>query len=163
MIVEQRPAETLAPNGYARGGLAALLGNQMLQTLGKEEIAHVIDIGRRVVFEPDAIVSRQSTPVSEVQFIIQGRAKAEISPPSHGSFVAVLNLLRPGDDIGLLSLINGAAHSPTVTALEHLHVLSNPMADMRALLHCHVEWYMTLAEVAVTRLRNSSTWLQSLM
>ena len=163
MIVEQRPAETLVQNGYTRGDLSVLLGNQMLQTLGREEITHVIDIGRRVVFEPDATISRQSTPVIEVQFVIQGRAKAEISPPSHGSFVAVLNLLRPGDDIGLLSLIDGAPHSATVTALEYLHVLSVPMADMRALLHSHVEWYMTLAEVAVTRLRNSSTWLQSLM
>ena len=106
---------------------------------------------------------RQATPVGEILILVEGRAKAEVSGASHGNFTAVLNLLKPGDDIGLLSLVDGAPHSATVIALESLRTLLVPMANMRGLLKSHPEWYRVLAEVAVSRLRNSSVWLQALM
>ena len=143
--------------------LNMLRTNPMLHTLGEEEMSHLLGIGRWVTFEPGEIVCHQARPVGEIHFLVSGRAKAEVSTPSHGTFVAVLNLLKPGDDIGLLSLVDGAPHSATVITLEHLCVLSIPMTNMRGLLQDHVEWYRVLAEVAVSRLRNSSVWLQALM
>ena len=163
MRAELANPATLSQNGYSNGDIGALSVNHMLHTLGEDEVDRLINAGRRVIFEPDETVSRQATPVSEILFIFVGRAKAEVYAPNSGSFAAVLNLLRPGDDIGLLSLIDGAPHSATVTALENLHALSIPMINMRNLLQTHVEWYQTLAEVAGSRLRNSSVWLQALM
>ena len=150
-------------NGHVNQDLDALKANRMLHTLGDEEIPVVLDAGQWVMFEPEETVCRQATPVGEILILADGRAKAEVSGASNGKFTAVLNLLKPGDDIGLLSLVDGAPHSATVTALEHLRALSVPMANMRGLLQAHPEWYRVLAEVAVSRLRNSSVWLQALM
>ena len=163
MSVEQGIHVAHSLNGFSSSDLSALRGNHMLHTLGDEEVPHLLGVGQWVKFEQDEIVSRQGTPVIEVLFLVEGRAKAEVSTPANGTFTAVLNLLKPGDDIGLLSLVDGAPHSATVTALELLLALSIPTTTLRTPLQTHVEWYRVLAEVAVSRLRNSSVWLQALM
>ena len=162
MLVE-RPAHPLSRNPYASEDIKALQTNRLLRTLRTDEMTQLIAVGRWVVFQPGQTVTYCGTPVAEVLFLLKGRAKAEASAPNGGTFSAVLNLLRPGDDVGLLSLVDDAPHSATVTSLDTLHVLSIPMTTMRELLNAHVEWYRTLAEVAVWRLRNSAVWLQSLM
>ena len=162
-MLQQGNQMSLLTNGREAAVFNALRANQMLYTLGSEELPHLLGIGQWVVFEPDETVSRQGSPVKDILFLVEGKAKAEVSAPVSRSFSAVLNLLKPGDDIGLLSLVDGAPHSATVVALERLLVFSIPLTNMRALLQTHIEWHRVLAEVAVLRLRNSSVWLQALM
>ncbi len=162
MALEHAPSISVLDRHYA-GSLAVLRMNQMLSTLGDDEIPTLLTAGQWVVFEQDEVVSRQGTGVRDVLFIVEGRGKAEVSAPVNANFVAVLNLLKPGDDIGLLSLVDGAPHSATVIALERIFALSIPTTDLRNMLKAHVEWYRLLAKVAVWRLRHSSVWLQALM
>jgi hypothetical protein len=47
--------------------------------------------------------------------------------------------------------------------MEGLQVASVPVEVMRDLLARHPEWYVTLAQVAIARLRTSGTWLEKLL
>ena len=163
MTVEQGNGVAQLLNTYNSTDLLSLRANHMLRTLGDEELSTLLSAGQWMTFKPDDTVSLQSTPVREILFLIEGKAKAEVSSPNNGNFAAVVNLLKAGDDIGLLSLVDGAPHSATVTALEVLRALSIPTVNMRSFLRSHPEWYRTLADVAVSRLRSSSLWLQTLM
>ena len=159
------PMEIISPkeNTLDRIGLTGLRENQMLHTLGDIEMPRILNLGHWITFDRDEIVSCQGTPVHEVMFLGAGSARAEISAPAVRESMAVLNYLKPGDDIGLLSLVDGSPHSATVVALERLLMFSIPIEKVRNLLVNHPEWYRILAEVAVWRLRNSSVWLQSLI
>jgi CRP-like cAMP-binding protein len=94
---------------------------------------------------------------------IKGRARAELSAAETGAPVAVVSFLGPGSDIGLISILDGAPHSVTVRAVENLLVAAVPVGAMADLLHRHPEWYVTLAHLAVSRLRVSGAWLQKLL
>ena len=107
MLVE-RPAHPLSRNPYASEDIKALQTNRLLRTLRTDEMTQLIAVGRWVVFQPGQTVTYCGTPVAEVLFLLKGRATAETSAPNGGTFSAVLNLLRPGDDVGLLSLVDDA-------------------------------------------------------
>ena len=142
---------------------AALKANRLLRTLPANELTRLISGGRWVTLKQDEVISRQSDPVEVVLFIAEGRAKAEISAPVRAGYKAVVNFLGPGDDIGLLSLVDGAPHSASVIALEDVHAVAVPVTVVRDYLNSHPEWYRVLAEIAVSRLRTSGLWLQALI
>ena len=150
-------------NGFA--AVSGLRLNRLLGSLADHEFFQVISSGRWVRFRQDEVVSHQARPVDHILYIVEGRAKAEVSAPvtANSPFRAVVNLLVPGNDVGLLSLVDVALHSATVTALEDIDALSIPLSVMRSHLRSHPEWYRILAEIAVDRLRTSGLWLQALM
>ncbi len=143
--------------------MTSLRAHPLLGSLDEEEFSALISTGCWMNFSPDEVVSRQSMAVDVVLFIVEGRAKAEVSAPAKADYKAVINFLGPGDDIGLLSLVDGGAHSASVTSLEELKAIAIPMGVMREHLRRHREWYRSLAETAVTRLRTSGVWLQALI
>ena len=137
--------------------------NRLLREVSEKEIASFLDIGRWVKFKEAEIVSRQGEPVVDVLFIVGGRARAEVAGNGDSTFKAVVSFPGIGDDIGLLSLVDGAPHSATVTALEELMALSIPISSLRMRLQVRQDWYKPLAEIAVERMRTSGLWLQALM
>ena len=142
---------------------AALRANQLLRTLAPQELSKLITAGRWVTFKQNEIVSHQGNQVDSILFIADGRAKAEISAPIRVAYKAAVNFLGPGDDIGLLSLVDGSPHSASVIALEDFRAVAVPFAGMRDYLSARPEWYRVLAEIAVSRLRTSGLWLQALI
>src|SRR4030067_956711 len=101
-------------NGHSEGHgpeenlavVAALRTNRLLRSLGSEGLSQLLDAGWRVMFKRDQVISRQAQPVDAVIFVVEGRAKAEVCSPTHTACKAVINILGPGDDVGLLSLVN---------------------------------------------------------
>ncbi len=150
------PVEDLAVVG-------ALRANRLLRNLGNEGLSQLLGAGWRVMFKRDQVISRQAQPVDAVIFIVEGWAKAEVCSPTHTACKAVINILGPGDDVGLLSLVNDAPHSATVTAMDAIKALHIPMDTMRRYLHGHGEWYRVLAEIATERLHTNGVWLQALL
>ena len=91
MRVERANPLIVSENGHNNGYVGALRTNRMLHTLGDEEIAHLMSIGQWVIFEQDELICRQATLIGEVHFLVEGRAKADVSAPKNGTFAAVLN------------------------------------------------------------------------
>ena len=149
--------------GLDTSTVGALRINRLLSLLSDDELSGFLGIGHWVTFEEDEIVSRQGEHVSDVLFIVEGRARAEVHSNGDSNLSAVVNFPRPGEDIGLLSLLDGAPHSSTVTAVEQIRALSIPLAALRMHLRSRVEWYRTLAEIAVERLRTSGLLLQGFL
>ena len=137
--------------------------NRLLRSISENEIDGFLSVGEWVEIAEGDVVSRQGDPVKDVLFIVSGRAQAEIGGGSESTFKAVVSFPSTGDDIGLLSLVDGAPHSATVTTLEDMQALSVPMSALRMRLRSRQDWYRILAEISVERLRTSGLWLQSLM
>ena len=140
-----------------------LRSNRLLRDINDNEINSFLGIGRWVTFKEAEVVSKQGAPVDEVLFIVEGRARAEVVGNGDSTYKAVMDFPGVGDDIGLLSLVDGAPHSATVTALEDLRALSVPISSLRMRLQVRQDWYKLLAEIAVERMRHSGLWIQALM
>ena len=67
-------------------------------------------------------------------FLGAGSARAEIPAPAVRESMAVLNYLKPGDNIDLLSLVDCSPHSATVVTLERLLTLSIPIEKVQNFL-----------------------------
>ena len=140
----------------------ALLGNPLIRSLSPSQLPELLTESELVRFKSGGVISRQSTRVDKVLFVIEGTAKAELLPMHRGELIVRFGFLGPGDDIGLLSVIDGAFHSATVTATESVEVISVHRTRVAQLLRRYPEWYETLAEMAVYRVRASGTWMQTL-
>ena len=56
--------------------------------------------------------------------LAEGAAVAQVSSPNHGPLSTVLNEMRPGDDVALLSLLDGRPHFASVVALEPVRAVA---------------------------------------
>ena len=136
---------------------------RLFATLDESEYYGLMEQAHCRTIPPGQEVTRQGKTVEFVHFILKGKAKAEIWAQATGRSWAVVDMLGPGDSVGLLSIIDGAPHSATVIAMDQLEIVSVPLGAIQAGLLNHPEWYRILAEEAVSRLRNSGKWLQALL
>jgi CRP/FNR family cyclic AMP-dependent transcriptional regulator len=155
------PVGASAPSAAA--GALALRSNQLLTSLTGGELESLITAGSWNRYAEGGLITSQGAENEGIYFITQGRAKAEVSSQTRAAYRAVLRLLGPGDDVGLLGVLDDAPHSASVVALQPVEGLLVPLVTMRELLLGHPEWYEHLAKVAVTRLRASTQWLQALI
>lgn len=160
--------EKPSTNGHRKaqgdeGTMPPWRANRLLRTFDSQELTQLFNAGRWVTYMPNQVVSLQSEAVDAILFIVEGKARAVISSAVEASRMAVVNLLGPGDEVGLLSLVDGAPHSATVTALTELRGVSIPFQELRESLHAHPDRHRVLAEIAVERLRLSGSWLQTLI
>jgi CRP-like cAMP-binding protein len=137
--------------------------NQLFSSLQADEALELARLTRLYTVESGRALTIQGQAVEDVYFIRRGRARAELSAAEAGAPVAVVSFLGPGSDIGLISILDGAAHSVTIRAVGDLVVAAVPLRAMTDLLHRHPEWYVTLAHLAVSRLRVSGGWLEKLL
>lgn len=159
-VATQLPASAQSTTGDAQ---AALQTNRLLQSVEPQRLKDLIAKGEWTTFRTGDVVSAQGLEVESIVFIASGRGKAEIAAPGREKYRAVVNFLGPGDDIGLLSLVDGGTHSASVIALESLETLSVPVGIMQEYLVTQPEWYRVIAEIAVSRLRTSGLWMQALI
>lgn len=145
----------IPPQGALDNGLRILRSNRLLQTLSRKEAQRLLGNAQWLHFTPEKVVVQQGRPVEAVLFVVQGKAAAVIEVPLPGSqdFGAIVHFLGPGADIGLLSLVDGAPHPATVTALGNLEVVAIPVDALQQCLRSHPSRYRVLAQVAVESLR----------
>lgn len=160
--------EKVSTNGHQKGqgdegSMPPWRSNRLLRTFDSHDLTQLLNTGRWVIYKPSQVVSQQSEVVEAILFIVEGKARAEIYAPDNPPTRAVVNLLGPGDDVGLLSLLDAGPHSATVTALTELRGLAIPFQTLRENLVAHPDRYRVLAEIAVERLRLSGGWLQALI
>ncbi|MFN3973717.1 MAG: cyclic nucleotide-binding domain-containing protein [Dehalococcoidia bacterium] len=141
--------------GEPENGWCILRSNRLLQTLSRKEAKRLLDNAQWLRFTPEKVVVQQGRPVDAVFFVIHGKAAAVIEVPLPGSqdFGAIVHFLGPGADIGLLSLVDGAPHLATVTALGDLEVVAVPVDALQQCLRSRPSRYRVLAQVAVESLR----------
>jgi CRP-like cAMP-binding protein len=144
-----------------RNGVAA--DHRLLQTLDPDELDRFVQAGTWVSASDGDVIARQGDPVDAVTFIIDGNAREEVSGIGAGACRAVMGFLGPGEDVGLLSLIDGAPHHCSVVAMRRLQALRLPLDEVARYFRRHPEWYRALTEMAVARLRAHTLWLQALV
>ncbi|MBI4294922.1 MAG: cyclic nucleotide-binding domain-containing protein [Chloroflexi bacterium] len=137
--------------------------NRLLRNVGDDWFSQLISAGWRMEFGRDQVISHQGQLIDAVIFIVDGEARAEIHSASGRACKAVIGLLGPGDDIGSTTLVNGASHFATVTAMKTVRTVHIPVEAMRACLQRHGEWYRILAEAVAERLLANGIWLQALL
>lgn len=137
--------------------------HRLLATLGHAEIANLVESSSWLSASEGDLISVQGTPVNDVVFIVEGNAREEVRDAGRGEFRAVVNFLGPGDEIGLLSLLDRSPHHATAIAMKRTQGLRAPVALLEEMLKVHPEWYESIAQLAVARLRASSLWLQALI
>ena len=145
-------------------GAEVLRRHVLLRGMRAGERSRLLGAGHWVLFQRDQVISRQTSPVDEVLFIVEGSAKAEVSSAAAGAGDSVgVSFVGPGDDIGLLSVVDGARHSATVTALDEVRAFSLPVGVIKSCLGSSADWNRRLAQIAVARLRTSADWLYALI
>ncbi len=135
----------------------------LLNTLADQELTRLIDSSSWISANEGDVISAQGTSVDDVVFITEGNAREEVRDPDRGEYRAVVNFLGAGDEIGLLSLLDQAPHHSSAVAMGRTQGLRAPMRLMQEMLRAHPEWYESMAQRAVARLRATNLWLQALI
>ena len=141
----------------------ALAGHRLLRTLDPDELQRFVEAGQWLVAEPGDVIASQGRAVEAVTFIGEGTAREEVASAGKGTYRAVVGFIGPGEDVGLLSAIDGGPHSSSAIAMQRLQALQVPIRAVERFLDSHPEWYQSIAEVAVSRLRAHGLWLQALV
>ena len=140
----------------------ALERNRLLRALSDDARSALLAGGELIRFAQSNTLCEQGNPVDRVMFLVAGRAGAKMEP-SYGEAAQMrLDSLRAGDDIGVLSIVDDAPHSATVTAKEPSTVLAIDIRHFRLYLKANPECYRVLAGIALDRLAVGRGWLQAL-
>ena len=102
-------------------------------------------------------------PVEAITFVTEGNAREEVVSSGNNAYRAVVGFVGPGEDIGLLSLVDRAPHSSSVIAMRRLQAVEVPIDVVQRTLEAPPEWNKVIAETAVSRLRANTLWLQALV
>jgi CRP-like cAMP-binding protein len=137
--------------------------HRLLQTLEPADLGVLMESSTWMTADEGDVLANQGESVEWVGFLTTGSAREEVADPENGAYRAVVNFLSAGDDIGLLSLMDRAPHQSSVIAMRRTQALQVPIEVVDRYLAAHPEWYRSIAEVAVTRFRASSLWLQALV
>ncbi len=139
-----------------------LFRNRFLRSLSDDTLSELLTSGELIKFPKGARLCKQGDPVTNLLFIIAGSGEAKMEAGDGAPDAMELGYLQPGDDIGLLSLVDGASHSATVTALESAETISIRIDEIWPHLASNPSVYRVLAEIAMDRLVTSRRWLQAL-
>ncbi|MSQ25896.1 MAG: cyclic nucleotide-binding domain-containing protein [Dehalococcoidia bacterium] len=142
--------------------VVAIGRNRLLRMLDAEQRQALLAAAAWHQAPAEAVLARQGAPVDRVLFLVQGRARAEMDGTARGRGKILVNTLAQGDEIGLLSIIDGAPHAATVTAIEPVVAFSLGVTTLRSFLDAHPACYRPLAEIAVARLQTSARWVGAL-
>lgn len=156
-------ASAAVEKAHLRYRTNAVSHHGLLQTLEAAELGVLMEASLWVTAEEGDVLANQGEAVDWVAFITTGTAREEVADTEKGAYRAVVNFLSAGDDIGLLSLMDRAPHQSSVIAMRRMQALQVPIEVAERYLAVHPEWYRLIAEVAVSRFRASSLWLQALV
>jgi CRP-like cAMP-binding protein len=126
-----------------------------LAELNGSEVDSLLALGLVRKFSRGAALMFQGEPDDRVMILIAGRAK--VARVEQDGREVMLEIRDPGDLLGELAFIDGAARVATVAALEPVDALVIPAAVLRAHLEATPRIAVVLLEILARRLRESST------
>ena len=112
--------------------LAGLRASPLVDELGEEGLAFLVDVGRMVRFSRGQIVFREGEEGSSLFVILQGKVDVERLQPASGAMVR-LSTLPAGAFFGEVSLVAGVPRSATVRAREPTTLLEVSRQAVRVL------------------------------
>jgi CRP-like cAMP-binding protein len=142
---------------------SAITSHRLLGSLDLDELPRFVESGEWLTADAGDVIAVQGTPVEAVTFLGEGNAREEVASLGAGTYRAVVGFLGPGEDVGMLSLIDGAPHHSSVIAMRRVQALRVPLGEVERYLRSHPEWYRSMAEIAVARLRAHGMWLQAMV
>ncbi len=114
--------------------------NRLLRCLTNEFASTLLGAGREVTFPGGETLARQGTQVDSVLFLLEGAVGVEVRSPRLAGWTVALESLLPGDDIGLVSVLDNRPHFATMTAVESVVAVSAPLPAIRKALSNCFEW-----------------------
>lgn len=133
------------------GSLLADLPSECLETLSSE--------GNRRKLTKGQILFQKDDPGDSVGIILSGCLKiSAYSPSGHET---VLNLLRRGDVVGELAIIDGAERSADASALEPTEILTISRGSFSRMMESDPEFSAGLARALCGKLRAASDALEA--
>ncbi len=128
-----------------------------LSVLRPPEVADFLDLATSREFAADDVLVRQGEGADHLLVLLRGRARVVVAT---GSGREVLVAVRgPGDVVGELAVLDPAARSATVSALEDLTALVVPSDAFLGFLHDRPHVMLALLRALVRRLRESDRHL----
>lgn len=133
-------------------------GFALLADADPDEVARLLESGRRRVFSAGEIVFHAGDPADTIHLVRSGRFAVRIT--TEFGDVATLNVVGPGDAFGELALLTpGAPRSATVAALEAAETLSVHQLDFGRLRRERPQTDALLIELLAGRVRRLSEQL----
>ena len=129
---------------------------QLLEELGPETQARVMDMAVPNRVGADEYLWFQGDRAATVHFIAAGRASIEVASPD--GFVSILTVLGPGEVVGEQSLVeHERRRTASVRALQELRTFSITSRQFEALRHDHPSVDRLLVRVLASRVDRLST------
>src|SRR3954471_2296768 len=129
------------------------MAQTFLDELTEKEAADLRAAGRQGRYGAAVTIVQEGDDAGPVVVLLRGRAK--VSTVGGGGREAVIAIHGPGDLIGELSAIDGAARSASVTTLEPVEALLLPGSGFAALLERRPRIALVILRMVAGRLREA--------
>src|SRR5262245_16230352 len=95
--------------------ISALRTTSLFSALDDDGVAAVQAAGEWITLDPGEVLFRVGDPGDSLYVVLRGRLEAELPQGDHSRVVAIA----PGDSVGELALLTGAARTGEVRAVRH--------------------------------------------
>lgn len=126
----------------------------IFRELAPPMLARVASHATRRTVTRGTTLFRKGDPGSSLIAIVSGQVK--ISVPAADGREAVLNVIRPGEVLGEIALLDGHPRSADAVALEDCELMTIDRRDFVPLVREHPDVALALIEVLCARLRHTS-------
>ncbi len=129
------------------------------ETLGREELARVVEVAVPRRYEPGQVVFREGDASDTCYVVRSGHARA-IREHANGRTIALASF-GPGDIFGELAMFQDERRSATIETLDELEAVAILGADMRRLMREHVDIAVGIVVSLASRLRGANERIAS--
>jgi len=137
-----------------RIGLDALRRNELLGQLEPDEMDEFLSLARVQLFAANQTIFQKSDPGDCLYAVVSGRVG--ITTESEGGKAILLNMMKPGDVLGEIALLDGKPRTANAVALEATELLRIDRSDFMPFLERHPGIAIRLMGVLCDRLRWTS-------
>jgi CRP-like cAMP-binding protein len=137
-----------------RIGMDALRRNELLGCLEPGEMDEFLALAKVRQFDANQILFQKADPGDCLYAVISGRVG--ITTESEGGKAILLNMMKPGDVLGEIALLDGKPRTANAVALEDSQLLRIDRADFMPFLERHPQVAIRLMGVLCDRLRWTS-------
>lgn len=129
------------------------------ETLGREELARVVEVAVPRRYESGQVIFREGDASDTCYVVRHGHARA-IREHANGRTIALASF-GPGDIFGELAMFQDERRSATIETLDELEAVAILGADMRRLMREHVDIAVGIVVSLASRLRGANERIAS--
>lgn len=137
---------------------AVLAENSLLKHLDSADRARLAEYAQMARFAAEAVIFLRGDPGDSMMAVVTGRVK--ICAHSQDGKELILNIIKPGEVFGEISLIDGAPRTADAAALETCQVLVLERRDFQRHLEQNPRMAQRLLAILCQRLRRTSAALE---